>query len=101
MGLGLSLGVGKQDNEMGDMPFSIAIMGRLQYRATQLKLGDMLYPFAYLDAGVASYMGDFLIFSPNVGLCLEINDKHSVDVVVGYTKQDDSGALRLAVGYDF
>ena len=46
-------------------------------------------------------MGDFLIFSPNVGLCLEINDKHSVDVVVGYTKQNDSGALRLAVGYDF
>ncbi len=102
MGLGLSLGVGKQDDELGaDVPFAITIMGRLQYRATQLKFGDMLYPFAYLDAGVASYMGDFLIFSPNVGLCLEINDKHSVDVVVGYTKQNDSGALRLAVGYDF
>ena len=102
LGLGLSVGIGDHDEAFEvDVPFSIAIMARMQYRANQWKFGDMLYPFAYVDAGIASYMGDFLIFSPNVGLCLEINEKHSVDVVVGYTKQDDNGALRLAVGYDF
>ena len=102
LGLGLSIGVGEHDDELEcEMSCSITAMARLQYRATQWKLGDILYPFAYVDAGIATYMGDFLIFSPNVGLCLEINEKHSVDVVVGYTKQDDNGALRLAVGYDF
>lgn len=108
LGLGLSLGVGKQDKELeAEIPYYLSIMARMQYRATQLKFGNMLYPFVYVDAGIAPYNGDgdyfheLFFLSPNVGLCLDINEKHSVDIAVGYTKQDDSGTLRLAIGYDF
>ena len=106
--LGVSLGLGRYKEEYKseagygweDDDYSFSAFARVQYRAKQLKLLENVYPFAYIDYGGTSFNDD-VFFSPGLGACVAIDNKHSLDVSFGLIKVDEENSLRIAIGYNF